>query len=235
MEVSSLNRYDFARPSTIAYWPFNGDSSDGSQNGYDLTEGLGDDYDIGKFGQSVMFAETGIRMTNAESAFRIQNMSISFWMKNTNNVSQVQTIFSVSDHDGSNAYGFYIATYQTYIVFLNGDGASANWNSGLYSDGSINPVDDNWHWVVITRSNYDTLIYIDGKFCSYGDTGNEPVVYLDTEKPSVGVQYLTTYDDPYNTPWYNFYYGYIDDMHISSNILTPATIRQMYAFQMGWL
>ena len=104
-----------------------------------------------------------------------------------------------------------------------GDGTSLR-----ITGGGTDPVNNQWNWIVITRGSTHTKFYINGKLDYQAVNGG--LGFTSNEIASVGAWWYAYYGSAYD-----FFNGYLDQLHILSEELSHATIRRMYAFQMGWI
>ena len=224
MEISTLNNFDFVRPATKALWTFDEeDGIDSSPNGNDLPVGS-PSYELGKFGQAISL--DGYEYLRAASPFTslsLSALSILAWIKTT--ASGEGILFSNIYDTEWTGYGFAFGYIGNRIYFLVGDGS--DW---LYEHvaNNINVCDNKWHFVAISRGSTYTRIYIDGMLDL--QESNAPLGYTDYEMACIGALYSPIWGD-YRFPGV----GAVDSLHILSGELGYATVRRMYAFQMGWI
>lgn len=220
-----MNYFDFVRPSTRALWTFdNEDCIDSSPNGNDLTTGT-PTYDIGRFGQAVYFS--GAKFKRASTSYpslALTTFSILCWIKTTDNAYQI--IFSFEESStGSDLSGYSIGTWGGNVFLGTADGDVMT-DPAFF--GNIDVKDGAWHWVAVTRGATYSRIYVDGK--------------LDLQDANIGLAFYG-YEIACLGAWwyanegvaYDKFLGHIDNLHILNIELSYATIRQMYAVQMGWL
>lgn len=94
--------------------------------------------------------------------------------------------------------------------------------------GTIDIKDGAWHWIVLTRGATYTRIYVDGKLDL--QAANQGLAFYGAEIACLGAWW-----NNYEATALDKYVGYIDNIHIINTELSYATIRRMYAFQMGWI
>lgn len=225
MEIPILNNFDFVRPNTAALYIFDGDGADSSENNNDLSYG-GPTYSSSRFGLSCAYfsGSTYLRSTYPSyTSLQFNNFSAHFWMKSISGA--YQTIFSFEDYD-SILYGYQFGIWE-YKIFL------SEANGGPIGDpnhrgNSTNAVDGNWHWIVITRGSTYVRFYIDGLLDYQAARGG--LGYNGYELACAGAWW-------YNNGGvaYDFLTGSLDQLHLQNIELSYATIRRMYAFQMGWI
>lgn len=220
-----MNNFDYVRPTTAALYTFdNEDCLDSSPNGNDLTKGT-PTYGLGRFGQAVYFSGANFkRATTYYSSLALTTYSILCWINTTDN--SYQTIFAFLDSSvGTDLSGYDIGTWGGNVFMSSNDGDTIGDPQFI---GSEEPNDGLWHWIVWTRGSTYSRIYVDGK--------------LDLQAANIGLAFygyeiacLGAWWNNYEAAAFDKYAGYIDDLHIINTELSYATIRRMYAFQMGWI
>ena len=216
-----MNFFDFVRPSTIALWTFDDeDGVDSGPNGYDLVSG-NLDYALGRFGPFCGYFDGNNYLRSTETLYQLElyTMSAMFWMKS--NSSGESYIFGnvytgYGDTCGYN-FGIDFSGALFYECF-----------PGYRIIGASSVVDNSWKWVVITRGSTYTRFYINGKL-DYTQA-NEALEFNGDERTCIGAWWYMYYGTAND-----YYVGYLDNLHILDVELSAATIRKMYAFQMGWL
>lgn len=218
-----MNCFDFVRPATVARWTFdNDDCVDSSPNGNNLTRGS-PSYDLGRFGRAVRFDGSDFKRANTYYAsLAITTFSILCWIKTTD--GDFQTIFSFEDAYNRDLTGYSIGTWGGNVFLSTSEGS---WGNPQFV-GSLEPNDGAWHWLAITRGATYSRIYVDGK--------------LDLQASNVGLTF-DTYEiscmgaiwEQYDSQAQDTFIGHVDNFNILNIELSYATIRKMYAFQMGWL
>ena len=219
-----MNHLDFVRPKTMALWAFDDeDGTDSGPNGYHLTTGHLD-YSLGRFGACGYFDGNNYLRSNTNLPQLAQAIiSVCFWMKS--NFGSEQYIFSNVYTWVGNTYGYNIGTTaddQLFYEGFPGDGY------GYRVKGGPDVTDNGWRWIVITRGATYTRFYIDG--CLEYTVANPPLGFNGREYACIGAWWYQ-----YNNAAYDHYSGYLDELHLLNLELSAATIRKMYAFQMGWL
>lgn len=220
-----MNLFDFVRPSTIALWTFdNEDGVDSGPNGYDLVEGELD-YALGRFGPHCGYFDGNnyLRSTANFSQLGLTQLTAAFWMKS--NYAAEQYIFGNVYTGYGNTYGYNFGTTSSKQLFFEtypGDGYDYR-----LAGGSV-VIDNTWKWIVITRGSSLTKFYINGKL-DY-TAGNTALGFNGSEITCVGAWWYIYYSTAND-----YYVGYLDNLHILNVELSHATIRRMYAFQMGQL
>jgi len=221
----TVNNFDFVRPKTKALWTFdNDDGVDSGPYGYDLTSGHLD-YALGKFGRCGYFdGNNYLRATASCAGLRLSTMSACFWMKSS--YANEQYIFGNVYAPAGNTTGYNFGTTSSRRLFYEsfpGDGSVSR-----ITGGATYPVDGNWNWIVITRGSTYTRFFINGKLDYQAANGG--LGFSSNEITSIGAWWYAYYGSAYD-----FFRGYLDQLHILDEELSHATIRRMYAFQMGWI
>jgi len=218
-----MNYFDWVRPATKALWTFDDDDgTDSGPYGYDLTAGHLD-YTLGRFGRCGYFdGNNYLIAANTCPQLALTTMSICFWMKSTD-TGEGYTLGNVDVSDYTYGFNAGIVSSKVFFETFNGSGY-------VYrrTGGSISLSDNKWHWIVITRGAIYTNFYVDGKLDYSGS--NTALAYDGYEITCLGAWW-----GDYDNAAHDHFYGYIDNMQILSIELDHATIRRMYAFQMGWI
>ena len=220
-----MNYFDFVRPATAALYIFDGDGVDSSENDNDLIYGS-PTYSLSRFGLYCAYFSGSkyLRSTYPSyTSLQFNVFSAHFWMKSTSGA--YQTIFSFEDYD-SILFGYQFGIWD-YKIFLSEANGCAIGNPN-HQGNSTNAVDGNWHWIVITRGSTYVRFYVDGLLdyqAARGDLG-----YNGYELACAGAWWHNNAGVAYD-----FFTGSLDQLHLQKIELSYATIRKMYAFQMGWL
>jgi len=223
-----MNHFDFVRPSTRALWTFDEENgNDSGPFGYDLTSGYLD-YGLGRFGPYCGYFDGNnyLRSTTNFSQLGLTQLTATFWMKSNYAAEQGAYIFGNVYTGYDNAYGYTFGTTSSKQLFfetLPGDG----YNYYRLTGGSV-VIDNTWKWIVITRGSSYTKFYVNGKL-DY-TAGNTAIGFNGSEITCVGAWWSIYYGKPYD-----YYIGFLDNLHIYNIVLSHDTIRHMYAFQMGWI
>ena len=218
----------------VAYYPFNGNANDLSGHNY---HGI-------VFGATL----TMDRFSNANSAYNFDGQNdyidlsshvnslnflspatISFWVNTKYDTPQ--TTFSITD--GANAlYGaiIYIGNNSTGTLY---NELITAWQESTTSDYYITGfettnrnllINTGWHNIVVTYDNVYTDIYLDntllGSNCNWGTNNGEYGNFSVAVKAMLGARYSSGIGAYLN--------GYLDDVRIYNQVLTPAQITSLY-------
>lgn len=137
---------------------------------------------------------------------------------------EFQTIFS-NEHYSGVLCGYQTGTWFGKVFLSVANFSSPGWPAYI---GSTYVHDNKWHFIAITRNATSTDIYIDGKLDLHGST--IPLGYSGFEIACAGAWW-----DSAGGVAYDFYTGYLDNLHVIGKTLSGSDIRRMYAFQMGWI
>ncbi|MEK7506322.1 MAG: LamG domain-containing protein [Patescibacteria group bacterium] len=144
--------------------------------------------------------------------FNTADFTLSGWVKTTSTVGAV----SANQNSGSSA-GFTFQLSSGAMYFRTSD-AVGNWSETT----GVTPVNDNnWHYLVATRSGTTQAIYIDGKLdasntVTLRDMGTGNTLYIGIYRPS-----------PVDSP----FLGLLDDIRIYNRALSAAEVQQIYNSQ----
>ena len=227
--------YDWLNSHHVGKWPFDGDLYDESPNETHL-DGWGGgpvvEYVLGKFDQAVRFTgaagETCADLLAAgDSRLKLKTFTLAGWILTTS--ATQRSVMSLAEYfDYSGAWGWVWTILDGHVLFESAAGTGATGWSEFYSNRTVN--DGQWHWIVITRNNSTTKIYIDG--------------VIDASHSSYSLAYPTTYPiavaigvtvlDDYSYYGERFV-GNIQRIEYLDVVLSASDVSRLYAFQMGWL
>lgn len=230
LEISTMNNFDFVRPSTVALWTADdGVGADSGPNGYDLSASSFIGHP-GRFGGSCFYLPGNMYIDEPYywANLDLDKMSICFWMASVPGYYE-QTVFC-HRADRVNGEGYFCGITTSNRLFFESSTGSATYRE---TGGSIDLLDGDWHWTVITvdlvaSASAKINFYIDGK---KDYTASAPLVYYSNDS----VNRIGGMFNAYTAQNEKFYMGYLDNIHIYNRILSYAEIAHMYAFQMGWI
>lgn len=144
--------------------------------------------------------------------FSTADFTLSGWVKTTSTVGAV----SANQNNGNSA-GFTFQLNSGAMYFRTSD-AVGNWSE---TTGVTSVNDNNWHYLVATRSGTTQAIYIDGKLdtnntVTLRDIGTGNTLYIGIYRPS-----------PVNSP----FLGFLDDIRIYDRALSASEVVQLYNSQ----
>jgi hypothetical protein len=209
----------------MAWYPFNGTTSDSSGNGNNGTNNgatLTTDR-FGHPGSALRFNGINNDVTfNSVPINAIDNFSISMWM-NADTLPQTCSMVQIGNDDGanptiSNGYGIGISDgtenyYSGSVLSCIFSGTSVVYNSG-YSY----PSSHEWHHIILVRSEGISSIYVDDV-----KTAN-----TSTSIPKVPTQFFIGSQNGLR-----FFKGSLDDIRIYNRVLSNAEIDSLY-HEGGW-
>jgi hypothetical protein len=169
----------------------------------------------GKFGQALSFNGTiGYVSMNDSSSLRVQDHTISAWIKkNVLDITITQVIL-VKRRGGINLYSYDLEIYATgdVIRYVLHDGVTAkDWISNTAIANT------NWNNVVSTYAGTQMSIYLNGIYKESTTSGLNPIAYAD-DKLFVGSW----------TEANNNFDGLIDNVRIYKRALSAKEIRWLY-------
>jgi len=231
----------------VAHWLFNGDGADATGNGHDGTASAG----YSRWG-SGMPALAEDRHGNADYCYFFQkganfvvpqsasldppNMSISVWMK-------VDTLWPHGyflSNDIWHAWKFQVPEhfkpfFTRHINLDDGSGeAHVNEDSGFPLDWD--PA--KWQQLVMTYTKGKLIFYIDGELVREADIAPGTAIAPDAGidfcigQALPSASYTEIEDDPHQwKEWLGYFKGWMDDIRIYNEVLTPAQIKTQYDYE----
>ena len=211
----------------VGYWPFCGNANDESGNGNNGTVN-GATLTTDRFGNAnSAYSFDGVNdyiQALGNSNYQLSdNRTISCWIKPENNNSTADHgIFGVA-LNGHNGYYLYLQSTGKIVALEDnfsgiGPGGSANINSGWSGPASNESVfsnSNNWIFVLATKANGITRIYINGILQDE----------TDLRIPTFGNSNLYF---GWTNLWNQFFSGKIDDCLIFNRVLSSVEIQQLY-------
>lgn len=211
-------------------WHFQDDGVDSSGTGNDGTPSAGVTYAFGKFGKCANLVADYFSL-GYDASLKVTDLSISTWYKSTS-VGAVETLMACSGIYVGSPYGYYGYIFET----RSGKASLKLMNAVLTGTAAIN--DGHWHWIAATRDDAYARIYVDGSldvevatptalsYCSHA-----PASYY-WAGAFIGAAYRAMIAP---STIGNFPTCYIDELQLLNRALSPAQVRQRYAFQRGML
>ena len=204
--------------SLVAYYALDGNSNDstGLYNGVDTSIS----YSAGKLGQCAVFNGTTSKITIADAAALdiLGDITIAAWISYTSGV----VIISKATSAGATATPFWFGMDgDGYFIFSRADASSY---TSTDSDAFANISGTGWHHVAVTHNI----------------TSNEVIFYLDGVK--TGASKTNTRNPTANgnpvligarADGYSPFKGNIDEVYLSSRVLTPTEISELYNSNAG--
>lgn len=200
----------------IGYWRLNGNLTDSSASGYNLTATGTPGDTTGVFGgaKSFVIATSYASITNASGGnlnITGNKISIAGWVKPTNTGAGWQ--YLCSKRDGANT-GYYLA-------LENGTAARmfvASGAAGGVATGTTTLSNNNWYHIVGTYDGTTVRVYVNGKHDgSSAFTGN-------IASASTVPFYLAL--NSFNTA--EGFTGELDDFAVFNTVLTPDQVKELY-------
>jgi len=211
---------EFLKQSLVAYYPFNGNAKDESNNSNDFTvKGATLTKDRhGKTDRAYAFDGVNAYMEAPNHAsLQLTQYSLSAWVSvNTPKEERRGRFILIKDkHIGEN-----------YSLTSHSDGVTSRFyydddGRGLSSVGAQEPLPRGTHFMVVgTKDNESMKIYIDGKLENELETQYVPDI--DQQPLFLG------YDGGYS---YKKFHGTIDDVRIYNRALSEAEVKELYEFE----
>lgn len=155
--------YDFAAKGVIAFWPFDGDSIDRSENSNDGTWSGGPGYVGGRFGQAhALQPGTFMEVPTPAGLANYSAFTLAAWFKTTIAPSDSESLMGIGiDGIGyPHSYLFVLAGGSVQGVTLNG------WSSaggiGTPNLDTLEVFDGSWHLLAVTWDGSISRTYLDG-------------------------------------------------------------------------
>ena len=203
----------------VGWWPFNGNSNDGSGNGNNgAVYGATLTNDRNGNANSAYLTSTGYLMCGNTNIPTNGVMTVAIWFKNYSdfNIGEVVCLGSTSN--------------TTWGCVMGHNYFTTNYGRGCSSTGSSPSnisIDTNWHHVVFVSGglNTTTNIYFDGMF--FGTTTNA------NSNGSCDFTNLYFGNDIYSGDSHGLYNGILDDIGIWNRNLDSCEIKDLYFGSLG--
>ena len=200
----------------VAYYPFNGDADDNSENGnHGINYGAALAYDrFMNIDSSYSFDGSGNYVESGTNGFpdSDQARSISAWLKTSQSYATNAGI--VAD------YGTMTGSNRFSIMVINNKLLFSGYSNDLTGNKIIN--DDCWHFVVVTYDGLQINLYVDAM------TDASQAKTLNTINSGI-LQIGQRLTDPLNPTYNEFFNGSLDDIRIYNRVLSETDISQLYA------
>jgi hypothetical protein len=205
--------FNLVEADLLASYPFNANANDVTGNGNDLSI-FGTFHTNDRFSQgSRAYGFNGVDdylSTPTDVIPPSGDFSVSMWAKYLGPTNTLMEIVSQNNDSGNN---FYFGQNGTGTIRV-GDG----WETPIPF-----PSDGNWHHYVVTKTDFNTILYIDNaQVVQLGSPIANPISV--TPEFRVGRQYGT------NNEYFN---GSIDDIRVYSSAFSTADINALYT-EGGW-
>jgi hypothetical protein len=210
----------------LAYYPFNGDTTDASGNG-NTVHNYSAVFTTDRWNQTnraVGFNGTSSYMQVSASTSLIDSgdITVCAWIK-TSSLATQQCIFE-KYYNGLQYHGWVLGLYHGIAIFDGRDGYTGALT--LRGVDTVNIADNNWHFVVGQRQGIYWRIFVDGRL------GNEQSINS-TSTGSIEDGGKITIGAYSNVSPNGFWQGSIDDIRIYKRALTPSEISSLY-HENGW-
>ena len=205
----------------VAYYPFNGNSNDETENGNNCTTygaSLTEDR-FGNTNSAYFFNGSSDYMDNRNSSFLPDgnnSRTISAWVKSTGSTDLYQTVIS---------YGTF-RTNELFGIERGGNPNKNNFNKIISNFWSTNNLFgtsiiefNKWYHIVITYDQTNLIIYVNSKIESSEERN------LNTVLNSHGLRIGTS--SP-NDGWHEYFRGVIDDIRIYDRALSESEVLELY-------
>jgi len=211
----------------VAYYPFNGDATDASGNGNDLTP-YGPVLTTDRFGNpdsAYLFDGTDDYMETSILETDFGRFSISYWFQTSDQGRN--TAVQMAEHKSDGNYAFVRSD-----IGINSAGAVRVWaqeNTNTKQSIRTNDsfADGKWHHVVVTKSGdlvNDLSIYIDGKLVS-NITNVRTAQVTNLRESIIYIGSNVSFDGLQKNRYFN---GKIDDVRIYNRALSGAEVQALY-------
>lgn len=217
----------FKDPALVAYWRFEGNSSDAKDSHSGIDTSVTYNSSNGKFNQGAGFngSSSLISVTDHNDFHLVSKYSVNMWIKTTETTNGLNFFQSWSSLNFFNA-GF--------RFFTTGDGVHTrlSWqqakNTGSNSDvtgvsGNVVINDNIWHMATFVWDGTNLNIYVDGVI-----DVSSPAAYNAAYGASGGANYVRIGDGNNNGTEAAFYNGAMDDLAVFNRALTATEISQIY-------
>jgi len=211
----------------LAYYPFDSNADDASENGNDLTPSGSPAYVAGKVGKAVKLNGAGDYLRNSSDGSKFNmgtdSFSIAFWMnassKQYTSVSGNSVGFIVSKRKNGEGSGYQVGYTSTVSANPTNAGVPMSVQAFGVNSKSNSVSASNWHHIVsvYNKDRLDVSIYVDGTL---------DVTFTRTTAfngDSVDSFYVGKYD---GSPHY--FNGTIDEMRIYKTALTAEQVQMLY-------
>jgi uncharacterized protein (TIGR02145 family) len=221
------------RTGLLAWYQFNGNAVDQSNNGNNGTVTNGTTLTLDRFGRSsnayqidgvAWSSERGIRVDNSILNIGQPEFTVSIWINIKNLNQQFQTFFDFIPHTGLVLNYNHGYLNKPKIAFAVGDG-KGNWYGNAdtmfhYSSNDTEYIENNWYHVLITKKNTTYELYVNAvKNASV----NIPKTYSESQVDA-GIRLGSCCGFDSNEPLN----GSIDDIGIWSRALTNIEILSLF-------
>jgi hypothetical protein len=221
------------------YYPFNGNASDASGNGFNGTiTGVTPGNDRFGNSNSAMYF-SGVNGTKILTTYKgitgTASRTISLWAKTSTKFVNHTSLLSYGGdpNNGQKDYGILMSNLGSTNPYI---GVMSN-NPGGYVGNTFNNIYDGaWHhYTFVYDSNLGGLfstikIYIDGTLVSNNVTYGSPSVNTTSNLPLVLGQF-TSYDGA-GAGDYRSYQGFLDDVGIWNRVLSASEVQLLYTNQL---
>lgn len=206
-----------------AHWKFEGDATDSSSGGNDLTVTGDPVYDTGKDGQSIVFNGNDFLQAGSDVPLG-KSFTIAAWV-NPSRTDFVAYVFAKTDSGESTATDgkeLKIGTGGEVDFFYEHSGGTNYTLSSNYFIGV-----NEWSHLVVTRSESTGVvaIYVDGDLKNYDASSPSPSV--NTASVTIGETFGNANDE--------FFEGKLDEIRVYSQALTADEVGQLYLGTRPWL
>ena len=218
----------------VAWWPGDGNSDDwtGRAPAREFSAS-GVTYAAGKSGQAFRFADGWISLGDGAAVVGTGPFSIDAWIQTT---APVGVVINQRGTGPDEFIGEYVLSIGGGMIgtpekpFASGPGrvcwstyGEGDW--GFNFCGNTRVDDGQWHHIAAVRESGGTgKIYVDGEFDGIEEGEAQPLIKVATY---LGADVRQGSHD--GDPWWTYYTGLLDEVHIFGHALAPAEIRAIYS------